>query len=90
MSEIAIPEVVGHLDGKNYAAVELAVHELGKHKLTLDGYKISVLRIGKLLYVIFQDEHQPNDTIGSGGLKPGFEVQIDPKTLEIEKSYFIR
>lgn len=90
MTGNAKSENLNAISGKNYLAIQVAVEELRKRNLHVDGYKIKVLRMGDSILVIFLDENQPDDAIGSVGPKPGIEVEIDPSVMQVIRSDFIR
>lgn len=61
----------------------------GKLRMRVEDYRIKVIHRDGVFIVIFDDPERPPDVVGSWK-QPGFEVTLDPKTLEVLKSHFIR
>jgi hypothetical protein len=89
-SNTAKLEVVDTINGRHYLAVQAAVQELARRNLNVVGYKITVMREVNTIVVTFTDEFAPAGVRGSGGVKPGVEVELDANDLRVLRSNFLR
>jgi hypothetical protein len=76
--------------GSHFRAVEQAVKVFTSRNLDLNFYKITVVREGSSLVVIFTDKDAAMGGRGSPGTRPGFEVELDEKDLRVLRANFIR
>jgi len=90
MTDNAKPEVIDAIRGKSFLAVQAASQELARHNLDIVGYKITLVMKGESVVVIFTDQNAPPGVRGSGGVKPGFEVELNARDLSVIRSYFVR
>jgi hypothetical protein len=84
-------EVLDTLQGQNYlAAYTAALAFQRKREADLTQYQIKVVRERGSLVVIFVDKDRKPGMRGGGGRIPGFEVNLDPKDLQVLKAHFLR
>lgn len=86
------PKPLDTLSGFHFAVIELAVKAIAlRFKPDLTKYRIDVERYQGELVVIFLDkDSRATSGRGGGGNVQGFEVVVDPETLEVKKSYLVR
>jgi hypothetical protein len=76
------------LNGRDYPAIERAVHALRDRGLRIEDYSVRIYREGERIVVVFSDHKSPDTIKGSAG-RPGFEVEMDSQ-LPVMRSNFVR
>jgi hypothetical protein len=75
---------------ENRAAIAAAGAALEKQHLDMKDYNASVSRDGGALVISFTSRDAPEGARGSAGSRPGYEVELDPASLEVLRAHFIR
>ena len=78
------------VQGSSLAPIQAASTIFQRHKLDLAHYKITLVRDGTALVVMFTDKDAKPGGRGSLGTHPGFEVEMDSHGQHVLKSYFVR
>jgi hypothetical protein len=71
-------------------AIQLAVPEVVKRGLSLDGYRIVVMEIDGQLRVLFEDADAPIGQRGSSPKKLGLEVEVNKNIDRVTRVSFVR
>jgi hypothetical protein len=83
-------KVLDSVDGANLRAMEVAADVFRRREnVDLSQYRIEAIREGDSIIVIFMDKHQEQGARGSTG-KPGFEVEMGARDLNVIRSNFVR
>ncbi len=83
-------KVVDTLQGSSFEAIRAAVAVFERYTPDLRFYKITVIREKASVVVTFTDVKAMMNTRGNPGARPGYEVELDGKTLRTLRSNFIR
>ena len=78
------------VQGSSFAPIQAASTVFQRHKLDLAHYKITLVRDGTALVVMFTDKDAKPGGRGSLGTHPGFEVELDSHGQQVLKSHFVR
>jgi hypothetical protein len=78
--------IIHELTAKHYKLIEVAIGELSRNNLSLEPYRIILMQIDSIYYVLFRvdDDHR----IGWPNKNPSFEVKFAEDASRIDKSYF--
>jgi hypothetical protein len=83
-------KLVDRVDGQYIEVIAAAVEVFEQKNPDLVQYRIEVVRDNELLLVIFTDRNLPPDTLGSTSRHAGFEVALDPDSLRVIRSNFVK
>jgi hypothetical protein len=83
-------KVVDTIQGTNYPAIQAAIAVFQRHSPDVTHYTISVIRDRDSLVVTFTDRAVRLSPRGNPGVRPGFEVELNARDLDVVRQNFIR
>lgn len=82
--------VLEQIQGANFLTVQAAVPTFRDKGLDLRYYRIELVRDAGDLVAIFTDKNAQGRVRGNAGVRPAFEVAMDPSDLHVVRSNFVR
>ena len=83
-------KVLDTIQGTSYPAIHAAITVFQRYNPDFTHYKISVIRERHSTIVTFIDKDGGPHTRGNPGMRPGFEVELNARDLDVVRSNFIR
>jgi len=83
-------KVIDTISGTSVLAIQAALPAIGREKLKLSEYRVTVAEDGSSIYVTCTDPAKGPEVRGGGGRMLGFTVELSKDDLRIIKSYYSR
>jgi hypothetical protein len=83
-------KVIDTISGTSVLAIQAALPAIGREKLKLSEYRVTVAEDGSSIYVMCEDPAKGPGVRGSSEARPEFVVELSKGDLRIIKSYFGR
>jgi hypothetical protein len=82
--------VLDSIEGSSLPAIRTAAEVCQRRVADLSAYRIALMSEGESLVVSFTDKDAAPGGRGSRGSRPGFEVEMRARDLEVRRSNFVR